>query len=49
MFILKAMYKYYDKTVNKITGSLANIALDKFIKSEYVTSGFCSCCGQYLR
>jgi hypothetical protein len=33
---MKRVYKLYDKTTNKIKTSLTDIALDKFVKSEYL-------------
>lgn len=33
---MKRVYKLYDKTTNKVTSTLTNIALDKFVKSEYL-------------
>lgn len=33
---MKRVYKLYDKTTSKLTSSLTNLALDKFVKSEYL-------------
>lgn len=33
---MKRVYKLYDKTTNKVKSTLTDIALDKFVKSEYL-------------